>query len=353
MNEKQIQEVMALVDEFGDSRRRQGNDEYSPESANRRYAAQYGKDADELRAAIERALREQVREVPDGWNPSDKPVTPERALYFMERFKREEKLLGPHEQAAVDFVIGLLSAAPTQPAQAEQPTIRIAPAHWPMASSLEGAAHDVAKSLNECGGNNLDLRHVAMLVHHAQAEQPNGLPERDTSKPAEQQGLFRKFDVRRTDGSDAPGGKHHGCEYFVLDVGHDAAAPAALAAYADAIEVTHPTLAADMRSRYGLQPKAAQQEPVAQWQKRHPLRTDGKWENTNEHDAKWWRDNSMGWEIRALYPAAAPQREPMTEEQASRFRYEWAHTASKEDSSFTAGVRYAERFHGITKKEHE
>ena len=64
MNEKQIQEIMARVDEFGNSRRRQGNDEYSPESGVRRYSAQYGRDADETRAAIESALREQV---PEGW----------------------------------------------------------------------------------------------------------------------------------------------------------------------------------------------------------------------------------------------------------------------------------------------
>ena len=78
------------------------------------------------------------------------------------------------------------------------------------------------------------------------------LPERDTAKPAEQQGLFNKFEVRRTDGSSDPGGKHHGCEYFVLDVDHDSHAKAALSAYADSVEPTHPQLAADMRSRYGL-----------------------------------------------------------------------------------------------------
>ena len=44
-----------------------------------------------------------------------------------------------------------------------------------------------------------------------------------------------------------------------------------------------------------------------QWQKRHPVRTIGKWENTNEPDAKWWRDNSSGWEIRALYAAQPAQ----------------------------------------------
>lgn len=90
---------------------------------------------------------------------------------------------------------------------------------------------------------------------------PEPLPERDTSKPAEQQGLFRKFDVRRTDGSDKPGGKHYGCEYFVLDVAHDKHAKAALAAYAAAVEETNPHLAQDMRDRYELstpaQPEAA------------------------------------------------------------------------------------------------
>ena len=34
-------------------------------------------------------------------------------------------------------------------------------------------------------------------------------------------GLYEKFTVRRTDGSDAVGFKHRGCEYFVLDLTHD------------------------------------------------------------------------------------------------------------------------------------
>jgi len=51
-----------------------------------------------------------------------------------------------------------------------------------------------------------------------------------------------------------------------------------------------------------------QAEPVALWQKRHPLRTEGAWENTNEHDAKWWSEKAQGWEIRALY-TTPPQRQ--------------------------------------------
>lgn len=50
------------------------------------------------------------------------------------------------------------------------------------------------------------------------------------------EGLFvnpGKYEVRRTDGTDAPGGKHHGCALFVLDLTHDRAARAALRAYID------------------------------------------------------------------------------------------------------------------------
>lgn len=89
------------------------------------------------------------------------------------------------------------------------------------------------------------------------------LPQRDEAKPAEQQGLFQKFIVARTDGNYAPGQTHCGCEYFVLDVQHDHHAKAALAAYATACAATHPQLSADMRTRYALPPPEVKQEPVA------------------------------------------------------------------------------------------
>jgi hypothetical protein len=41
-------------------------------------------------------------------------MTAERAAYFMRRFKKEEKLLGPNEQAAVDYVIELLEQLQAQ-----------------------------------------------------------------------------------------------------------------------------------------------------------------------------------------------------------------------------------------------
>ena len=80
-------------------------------------------------------------------------------------------------------------------------------------------------------------------------------PERDQTKPAEQQGIFRKFVVQRVDGSDQPGGKHHGCEYFVLDMVHDKHAADALRAYAESCRHSHPELSTDLIARFGTQPK--------------------------------------------------------------------------------------------------
>lgn len=77
-------------------------------------------------------------------------------------------------------------------------------------------------------------------------------PLRKPEVPAEQQGLFHKFVVRRTDGRDEPGCKHDGCAYFVLDLDHDEHARAALAAYAVAVEASHAALASDLRARYDL-----------------------------------------------------------------------------------------------------
>lgn len=90
-------------------------------------------------------------------------------------------------------------------------------------------------------------------------ERGPSLPERDFTRPAEAQGLFRKFNVSRVDGSDAAGGKHHGCEYFVLDVDHDVHAPAALRAYAQACKDTHPVLSQELAARFG----AAPEQPIA------------------------------------------------------------------------------------------
>jgi len=65
-------------------------------------------------------------------------------------------------------------------------------------------------------------------------------------------GLYKKFNITRTDGSSEPGGKHHDCEYFVLDMDHDEHARAAIKGYVHSLEASdeYPHLAADLRHRY-------------------------------------------------------------------------------------------------------
>lgn len=168
------------------------------------------------------------------------------------------------------------------------------------------------------------------------------LPERDANVPAaEQQGLFRKFDVRRVDGSDQPGGKHHGCRYFVLDVDHDPRAHAALTAYAAACESSHPKLAADLRSKWGAAPTT---QPAPQQEAQEPdfwtvcAQYEGGdetgwiplpgYSNETEHGVKnlvlqaarkegykgtvTGRLMELNWEIRPVYlaPWVAPQPSP-------------------------------------------
>ncbi|MDN7763029.1 MULTISPECIES: hypothetical protein [Burkholderia cepacia complex] len=80
----------------------------------------------------------------------------------------------------------------------------------------------------------------------------DALKDLDPGKTSAEQGLYRKFDVRRVDGSSQPGGKHCDCEYFVLDMTHDRHARAALQAYAATCAATHPDLSADLIARYRL-----------------------------------------------------------------------------------------------------
>ncbi|MFZ2299182.1 MAG: hypothetical protein WAV91_13155, partial [Aquabacterium sp.] len=62
-------------------------------------------------------------------------------------------------------------------------------------------------------------------------------------------------------------------------------------------------------------------EPVAQWQKRHPVRTGGRWISTDEHDAKWWSERATGWEARALYTHPAPSVPDDVVRDAERYRF--------------------------------
>ncbi len=69
-----------------------------------------------------------------------------------------------------------------------------------------------------------------------------------TQEQKKRTGLYRKFEVRRTDGTDAPGGKHEDCTYFVLDATHDRHAKAALIAYAESCAQEYPVLSRDVRA---------------------------------------------------------------------------------------------------------
>ena len=72
-------------------------------------------------------------------------------------------------------------------------------------------------------------------------------------------GLYAKFrTIERTDGQSAPGQKHHGCDYFVLDLTHDPHALPALAAYAESCASEYPALARDLRVKLGALPGEAQ-----------------------------------------------------------------------------------------------
>lgn len=63
-------------------------------------------------------------------------------------------------------------------------------------------------------------------------------------------GLYNKFSkVERADGRSAEGEKHHGCEYFVLDLTHDLYAIDALIAYAHACWKDYPVLTRDLHRK--------------------------------------------------------------------------------------------------------
>lgn len=113
--------------------------------------------------------------------------------------------------------------------------------------------------------------------------------------------------------------------------------PAEIVGRDAAFEADHIDFARAVLAEWGT-PAPVGVEP-AQWQKRHQLRTNGEWENTNEHDAKWWRDNSQGWEIRALYTTPQPTQ---AKAGAVPLTCEWTH--NDDDSSWDTECGQSWRF---------
>jgi len=60
-------------------------------------------------------------------------------------------------------------------------------------------------------------------------------------------GLFEKYTVQRTDGTDQPGERHYDCAYFVLDLTHDSAARLAATVYAAVAQNWNPELSRDLK----------------------------------------------------------------------------------------------------------
>lgn len=61
-------------------------------------------------------------------------------------------------------------------------------------------------------------------------------------------GLYKKFEVNRTDGRDQPGGDRTGAEYIVLDLTYCPFARAAALAYADKMAADYPQAAAELQA---------------------------------------------------------------------------------------------------------
>lgn len=59
-------------------------------------------------------------------------------------------------------------------------------------------------------------------------------------------GLYQKFDVKRRDGRDAPGGDREHAAYFTIDVVNDPNAVAAITGYRLSCEGMCPQLASDL-----------------------------------------------------------------------------------------------------------
>lgn len=94
----------------------------------------------------------------------------------------------------------------------------------------------------------LDTIRRARLAHMRESD--DSAASVSTATAPHSDGLGRKYHVVRLDGTDGTGGKHHGCDLFVLDLTHDPAARAALIAYCAAAYRARPALVADLTARY-------------------------------------------------------------------------------------------------------
>jgi hypothetical protein len=118
------------------------------------------------------------------------------------------------------------------------------------------------------------------------------MPDPATPEARRQTGLIDRFTVARTDGKSAPGEKHDGCVYFVLDLSHDPHAKAAVAAYAESCEVDYPALSRDLHLAVAAMPLPTRPSTQPSATPEALVQTLGRWLT---HDSDCGRDNSKGW----------------------------------------------------------
>lgn len=98
--------------------------------------------------------------------PESQPVgkmTAQRAKFFLERFKHEEKMLGPNEHAGLDYAIACLEREQYATVQPEaQPTLSDDDIDWP---DVEGAAHSCVQEALAFGlGYDVIYRHMLSVM---------------------------------------------------------------------------------------------------------------------------------------------------------------------------------------------
>lgn len=113
-------------------------------------------------------------------------------------------------------------------------------------------------------------------------------------------GIYRKFDVRRVDGRDAPGGDREGAEYIVLDLTYDEHARTAALAYASAIQPDYPNAAADIHDKIAALPPIPKPAPAA------PPDTRPAWQRLSEAASRYMKREDEAWGLLALRDDGQP-----------------------------------------------
>lgn len=117
--------------------------------------------------------------------------------------------------------------------------------------------------------------------------------EEAVSDPDRTKGLYEKYRIERV----VPSEKHAECRYYVLDLSHDAFAPAALRAYAAECRAEYPLLARDLVELSGEAPPDAASEGKPQADKARPRDCPGveaPFTIKRQHCAGCYRDATVG-----------------------------------------------------------